>query len=150
MSVVNVFFSIASHLQFISLTFSLSLSLSGYLHFPLLTGPDAAFFWFGLITLSNLIIDPIILDYARTFLHVSSLLSLTYWTLLGYSAFEAATLPFSSRNGIIFCLIYRSIPGLLMFLGISQVVMEECSVSEMRIFVIWGLCCELSLEVVVC
>ena len=92
----------------------------GYLHFPFLTGPNAAFFWFGMITVLNLFLDDIWVEYTRSILHVTSLLSSCYWALLLFSAIEAATLPFSSRNGIIFCLAYRSLPALLYSFGLSQ------------------------------
>jgi cytidyltransferase-like protein len=92
----------------------------GYLHFPTLTGPDAAFVWFGLITLIHILSDENAFDFLRNFFHVESLLSLAYWSLLIYSAFEAATLPFSSRNGILFCLLYRSTPGLLRYFGLAH------------------------------
>ena len=48
-----------------------------------------------------------------------SLLAFCYWTILLFSIFEASTLPFSSRNGVVLCLIYSSMPALLYYFGLQ-------------------------------
>lgn len=45
-------------------------------------------------------------------------LAITYYCLLAYSIYQVFTLPFGSRNGMIFCLLYRSLPAVLIMLNL--------------------------------
>eukprot|EP00009_Paramoeba_aestuarina_P008537 CAMPEP_0201517192 /NCGR_PEP_ID=MMETSP0161_2-20130828/8356_1 /ASSEMBLY_ACC=CAM_ASM_000251 /TAXON_ID=180227 /ORGANISM="Neoparamoeba aestuarina, Strain SoJaBio B1-5/56/2" /LENGTH=486 /DNA_ID=CAMNT_0047914613 /DNA_START=38 /DNA_END=1498 /DNA_ORIENTATION=+ len=86
---------------------------------PTLIGPDAAFFWFGAIALLSLFVDTYWIVYVKSVLQISSFLAFTYWTVLIFSILEALSLPFSSRNGVILCLIYSSMPAILYNLGLQ-------------------------------
>ena len=92
---------------------------AGYLNSSPLIGPDAAFFWFGAIALLSLFVETYWVVYVRGVLQISSFLAFTYWTVLIFSILEALSLPFSSRNGVILCLIYSSTPALLYNLGLQ-------------------------------
>eukprot|EP00211_Chloroparvula_japonica_P002175 CAMPEP_0119126390 /NCGR_PEP_ID=MMETSP1310-20130426/5334_1 /TAXON_ID=464262 /ORGANISM="Genus nov. species nov., Strain RCC2339" /LENGTH=470 /DNA_ID=CAMNT_0007116549 /DNA_START=138 /DNA_END=1547 /DNA_ORIENTATION=- len=106
-------------LQLALLRYHVKAFKEGYIYFPVLTGPGAAFFWFALITSVRLCFADDWVEVVKAFLHTEDLVTFAYWILLVYSAIEAATLPFSSRNGIIFCLMYRAVPGLLAAFGVS-------------------------------
>ena len=107
-------------LQLALLRYHVKAFKEGYLYFPILTGPGAAFTWFGFIVVLRTVFGPLWMEPIKSLFHTNDLVLFFYWVLLLVSAVEAATLPFSSRNGILFCLMFRAIPGILMVFGWSM------------------------------
>eukprot|EP01103_Thecamoeba_quadrilineata_P006136 TRINITY_DN15861_c0_g1_i1.p1 TRINITY_DN15861_c0_g1~~TRINITY_DN15861_c0_g1_i1.p1 ORF type:complete len:495 (+),score=67.58 TRINITY_DN15861_c0_g1_i1:183-1667(+) len=93
----------------------------GYVSFSFFNGPNEGVLLFQAIILIRFIFGLEWLAYLTDLCNgLESVVIFAYYSLFIYSIIQTISLPFSSRNGMAVCLMYRAIPAALFWLGLSS------------------------------
>eukprot|EP01103_Thecamoeba_quadrilineata_P010313 TRINITY_DN2186_c0_g1_i2.p1 TRINITY_DN2186_c0_g1~~TRINITY_DN2186_c0_g1_i2.p1 ORF type:complete len:408 (-),score=38.68 TRINITY_DN2186_c0_g1_i2:490-1713(-) len=92
----------------------------GYLHISFFTGPGEALIIFMAIILIRSVFGLDWLEHITELFRGVNIVVVAYYALFIYSIIQTFTLPFSSRNGMTVCLMYRVIPATLIWLGVAS------------------------------